>query len=181
MKEQIREMLMKAAGNNNTISYSEVGEVVGLDMANPGERSKLANTLDEINREEHERGRPLLSAVVVQKESGHPGTGFFESARELGKQKPDEDNQVFFTNELKRVFDAWMAAGQQNKTYEVTCLSLIITTHPGNHMGLPLQIIFFYFAVERSFADAEDFRGFFAVAFRFRQRVGDSLLFQFIQ
>ncbi len=112
MKEQIRDMLIKVAWHNNTISYSEVGKVVGLDMANPGERSKLANALDEINREEHERGRPLLSAVVVQKESGHPGTGFFDLARELGKQKPDENNQVFFANELQRVFDAWMAAGQ---------------------------------------------------------------------
>ena len=112
MKEQIREMLIKVAGHNNTISYSEVGEVAGLDMANPGERSKLANILDEINREEHKHGRPLLSAVVVQKESGHPGTGFFELARELGKQKPDEDNQVFFANELKKVFDVWMAAGR---------------------------------------------------------------------
>ncbi|MHC4463824.1 MAG: hypothetical protein ACYS30_20690 [Planctomycetota bacterium] len=112
MKEQIREMLIKVAGHNNTISYSEVGEVVGLDMANPGERSKLANTLDEINREEHERGRPLLSAVVVQKESQHPGRGFFELARELGKQKPNEDNQIFFANELKRVFDASTAVGQ---------------------------------------------------------------------
>jgi len=112
MKEQIREMLIQVARQNNTISYSEVGEAVELDMANPGERSKLANTLDQINREEHELGRPLLSAVVVQKESGHPGTGFFELARELGKQKPDEDNQIFFTNELKRIFDVWMAAGQ---------------------------------------------------------------------
>ena len=78
MKRQIREMLIQVARQNNTISYSEVGEAVELDMANPGERSKLANTLDQINREEHKLGRPLLSAVVVQKESGHPGTGFFE-------------------------------------------------------------------------------------------------------
>ena len=112
MKEQIREMLIKVAGHYNTISYSEVGKIVGLDMANPGERSKLANTLDEINREEHGLGRPLLSVVVVQKESGHPGTGFFELARELGKQKPDEDNQDFFANELRKVFDEWIAAGQ---------------------------------------------------------------------
>ena len=113
MKKQIREMLIKVAGHNNTISYSEVGKVVGLDMANPGERSKLANTLDEINREEHERGRPLLSAVVVQKDTAHPGTGFFDLARELGKQKPhEEDDVTFYAKELKSVFDWWAAAGQ---------------------------------------------------------------------
>jgi hypothetical protein len=112
MKEHIRKVLIKAAKQNDTIFYSEVGKVVGLDMSNPGERSKLANILDEINREEHGLGRPLLSVVVVQKESGHPGTGFFELARELGKQKPDEDNQDFFANELRKVFDEWIAAGQ---------------------------------------------------------------------
>ena len=105
MKEQIREVLINAAKQNNTIFYNEVGKVVELDMANPGERSKLAKILDEINREEHGLGRPLLSVVVVQKESGHPGKGFFDLARELGKQKPHDDNQIFFANELKKVFD----------------------------------------------------------------------------
>jgi len=112
MKEEIRDKLIEAARQKTTISYSEVGKDVGLDMANPGERSKLANTLDEINREEHARGKSLLSAVVVQKESGHPGTGFFELARELGKQKPDEEDQIFFANELKSVFEEWSVAGQ---------------------------------------------------------------------
>jgi hypothetical protein len=32
-----------------------------------------------------------------------------------------------------------------------------IITNPGNHIGLPLQVVFLYFAVERSFAYAEDF------------------------
>ena len=112
MKEQIREVLIKAAKQNDTIFYSKVGKVVELDMANPGERSKLANILDEINREENELNRLLLSVVVVQKESGHPGKGFFDLARELSKQKPDEDNQIFFANECKKVFDEWPPTGQ---------------------------------------------------------------------
>ncbi len=112
MKEQIREVLINAAKQNNTIFYSEVGKVVELDMANPGERSKLANILDEINREEHRLGKPLLSVVVVQKESGHPGKGFFDLARELGKQKPDEDYRDFFAVELEKVFDEWPPPGQ---------------------------------------------------------------------
>jgi len=112
MKEQIREVLIKAAKQNDTIFYSEVGKVVGLDMSNPGERSKLANILDEINREEHGLGRPLLSVVVVQKESGHPGKGFFDLARELSRQKPDENYQDFFANELGKVFDEWPPSDQ---------------------------------------------------------------------
>ena len=43
-----------------------------------------------------------------------------------------------------------------------------------------LKVVLFDFAVECSFADAEDFRGFFTVAPRFRQRVHNSLLLQFI-
>ena len=107
MNEEIRDKLIESAIQKNTISYSDVGEVVGLDMANPGDRTKLGNILDEINREEHENGRPLLSVLVVQKESGHPGKGFFELARELSKQKPYEENNTFYANELKRVFDCW--------------------------------------------------------------------------
>ena len=112
MKEQIHEVLIKTAKQNVTISYSEVGKVVGLDMANRGERSKLANILDEINKEEHGLGRPLLSVVVVQKESGRPGKGFFDLARELSKQKPHDDNQIFFANERKKVFDEYTSPGQ---------------------------------------------------------------------
>jgi hypothetical protein len=35
-----------------------------------------------------------------------------------------------------------------------------IITNPGNHIGLLLQVVFLYFAVERSFAYAEDCGGY---------------------
>ncbi len=38
-----------------------------------------------------------------------------------------------------------------------------IITNLGNHIGLPLQVVLLDFAVECSFADAEDFHGLFAV------------------
>jgi hypothetical protein len=112
MKEQIRDMLIKAAENRKVVHYAEVGRLLNFSMDNPSHRVELGSILGEISTEEHENGRPLLSAVVVHKEDHLPGEGFFNLAKELGKQRPDEDNDTFYVNELQRVFDAWMAAGQ---------------------------------------------------------------------
>ena len=112
MKEQIRDMLIKAAKNRKVVHYAEVGKLLNFSMDNPSHRVELGSILGEISTEEHESERPLLSAVVVHREDYLPGEGFFNLARELGKQRPDEDNDTFYANELKRVFDAWMAAGQ---------------------------------------------------------------------
>lgn len=112
MKEQIREMLIKAAKNQKVVYYAEVGELLNFSMDNPHHRKELGRILGEISTEEDDNDRPLLSAVVVHKEDHLPGEGFFNLAKELGKQKPDEDNDTFYTNELRKVFDAWMAAGQ---------------------------------------------------------------------
>ena len=107
MKEQILDMLIKAAKNRKVVYYAEVGRLSNFSMDNPSHRVELGRILGEISTEEHKSGRPLLSAVVVHKEDHLPGEGFFSLARELGKQQPDEDNDTFYANELKRVFDKW--------------------------------------------------------------------------
>ena len=74
--------------------------------------SVVDRILGEISTDEHDSGRPLLSVVVVHKENHRPGEGFFNLAKELGKQKPDEDDVTFYAKELKSVFDWWLAAGR---------------------------------------------------------------------
>ena len=44
-----------------------------------------------------------------------------------------------------------------------------------------LKVVFLDFPVERSFADAEDFRCFFPVSFCFGQGLFDSLLFKLVK
>lgn len=112
MNETVRDKLIEAARNQRVIYYAEVGELLDLFMDNPHHRRELGRILGEISTDEHDSGHPLLSVVVVHKENHRPGEGFFNLAKELGKQKPDEDDVTFYAKELKSVFDWWAAAGQ---------------------------------------------------------------------
>lgn len=100
-------MLIKTAKDRKLIFYSEVGEYVNLSMKNPHHRTKLGDILCNISTDEHDSGRPLLSALVVHKKDKKPGGRFFDLAKELGKQKRDEDEDSFYADELKSVFDKW--------------------------------------------------------------------------
>lgn len=113
MKNKIRDMLVKAARNGKVVTYTEVGNPVGLFMSDPSHRDKMSDILCEISTEEYNMGRPLLSAVVVYLERNSiPGSGFFKLAKKLGKQQLDEDDDIFYSKELKRVFDMWMMIDQ---------------------------------------------------------------------
>jgi len=105
MKDQIRAKIVETARGRGTINYEEVGKLGNLSMGNPDHRNQLADILDDINREEHRTGGPMLSVVVVKKDSRRPGKGFFELARELGRQAPDVDDETFFITELKTVYE----------------------------------------------------------------------------
>jgi len=111
MKDQIRGKIVETAQGRGTINYEEVGKLGNLSMANPDHRNQLANMLDDINREEDKKGGPMLSVVVVKKDSRRPGKGFFELARELGRQAPDVDDETFFVTELKRVYEYCRSTG----------------------------------------------------------------------
>jgi len=73
MDARLYRRLQHAAANEQIVTYSEVAPLVGLDMNLPDDRAKISALLDEISGFEHSQGRPLLSVVVVQSESGRPG------------------------------------------------------------------------------------------------------------
>ncbi len=115
MRKGIRNILIKAAQERKVIYYSQVGETVNLSMGNPHHRTQLGRILTEISSEEHENGRPLLAAIVVHKDNKKPGEGFFNLAKSLGKQKPNENDDTFCKMEKERVFDEWAVPGAKGQ------------------------------------------------------------------
>ena len=85
------------------VNYGEIAPLVGLDMEQPEDRRRIGAILDRINRVEHRAGRRLLSAVVTLKDANIPGTGFFNLAKELRRQPPNEDDLLFWVEEFQRV------------------------------------------------------------------------------
>jgi len=106
MHKEIYDRLKAVAKDRKITHYSKIAPLADLDMSLQGDRNKIATILDEISTSEHNQGHPLLSAVVIHKHDNIPGQGFFTLAKRLGLQK-QEDNFLFFIEELRRVHDYW--------------------------------------------------------------------------
>ncbi len=106
MNEELYNRLVEVAKTKGTITYSEVAQMVGLDISSPDDRREISRLLCEISKYENKSNRPLLSAVVVRQANGMPGWGFFNLAIELNLYAGN-DNATYFENELKKVHDYW--------------------------------------------------------------------------
>jgi hypothetical protein len=109
MNPRLFRRLIEVAAAQLTISYTEIANLLGLDMSNPDDRLRIGDMLDEINHAEHHAGHPMISAVVVHAQEGVPGPGFFVCARELGQltSRNRQDELAFFVQELQRVHAHW--------------------------------------------------------------------------
>ena len=67
---------------------------------------EVGQLLGEISEWEHNHGRPLLSAVVIRKDTGMPGEGFFSLAKQL-KICQGQNKQSLRQKELKNVYSTW--------------------------------------------------------------------------
>ena len=65
--------------------------------------------LGDVSRRAFDEGAPLLSVVVLGKETGRPGHGFFDLARERGFDVPvDLDTEEgFWLSQLQQVHRWW--------------------------------------------------------------------------
>ena len=105
----IYEEIKEVAKNGGTVHYSEIAPLIGLDLNSRKDLNRLIDILDGINRSEHNEERPLLTAVVVNKNTKIPGDGFFNLAKKLGLYNGG-DNRKYWQAELQRVHAHWRNA-----------------------------------------------------------------------
>ncbi|MDO8468161.1 MAG: hypothetical protein Q7S29_00175 [Candidatus Peribacter sp.] len=104
--ERIREILVQKAKDKQLIYYSELSPMLSNILTIGAHDPPLHHMLGEVSSSEDTAGRGLLSVLVIDKENHQPGHGFFDLARERGRDIADDDK--LFAKEVQNVFDAWM-------------------------------------------------------------------------
>jgi hypothetical protein len=74
--EKMRKELLQAAGEGRTVTYGHLMSKFELLRGGSGEAS-VVGALGEIDKDEHRKGAPGFAAIVVRKDTGFPGGGFF--------------------------------------------------------------------------------------------------------
>jgi len=83
-KTNIRGILIEIARARGTIYYSELSNRM-QPVQIPYWSYAMGGILGEISREESNAGRPMLSAVVINRKDNTSGKGFIKLARRLGR------------------------------------------------------------------------------------------------
>jgi hypothetical protein len=105
--------LIQVALAGQPIFYEDMADIMNLPPTGQYMATETGHMLGEISEDEHNQGRHMLSAVVVQKtgkEKGIPGKGFFTLAvdlRKLGANATDQEKRQFWKNELNQVHAQW--------------------------------------------------------------------------
>jgi hypothetical protein len=75
LQKEMREELRQAALARRTVTYGYLMSRFGLTRGGAGE--SVVEVLGEIDREESLAGAPGFAAIVVRRDTGYPGGGFF--------------------------------------------------------------------------------------------------------
>ena len=102
----IRQKLIESASNEKKLYCGDIA-ISGDDLYMSG----LSDVLSKISRYEYKNGRPLLSAIVVQKENELPNTEFFLLCDSLKTTQSLEEMQ-------SDCFDFW--SKEENKQKYLT-------------------------------------------------------------
>ncbi len=104
VREEIRQILIQVAKARKLITYSELTSM--LQSAYVHYHSPLlAQLLVDIGSQEVRAGRGILPALVVTKDTGLPGGGFFKIADERGYDLSDPEK--FWREAVEKVYEQW--------------------------------------------------------------------------
>lgn len=104
-KQEARSLLIARAKLRGMIPYSDLVKEIRAISLDPHDQ-RLFHLLGEISSEEDADGRGMLSVIVVHKFGDmQPGPGFFELAKQLGRDT--SDILKCWVDELKKVHAAW--------------------------------------------------------------------------
>lgn len=113
MNQQLYDRLTVIAKSEDIVTYGQIAPVVGLSMDVDADRAKMSAYLEEIVRNEHAAGRPLLTSIVVHAGGdNNPGEGFFQIATELKYFSGSRDQfkrLQFWVDAVKKTHRYWSA------------------------------------------------------------------------
>ena len=70
--ESLRQELLRAARSRGTLTYGQLMKILGISRGRP-----LFDAIAEVDRAEYARGAPGFAAIIVRKDTGFPGGGYF--------------------------------------------------------------------------------------------------------
>jgi hypothetical protein len=70
--EGLRRELVKTAQAHETFSYGQLMRLLGISRGRP-----LLDAISEVDKAEYANGAPGFAAIIVRKDTGYPGGGFF--------------------------------------------------------------------------------------------------------
>lgn len=97
---QARAALVVAAMRRTILTYSELGRAIGMDGI--ALRNQMRLVLIEVSNECATRKEPSLAALVVNTQTGEPGSGF-------------RDGKVPWHAEVQQVFRYWTANSRRSQ------------------------------------------------------------------
>ncbi|NOU17251.1 MAG: hypothetical protein HOO91_06795 [Bacteroidales bacterium] len=122
MKKDIRKKLIELARLKTPWSYSQLNDQLqlGLNFQNGYDRDLIGEWLGEISRHEFEKGRPLLSSLVIhQGRDREQGDGFYKLCEELlgtpWEQLKEDKN--FEIEKMKECYAFWKE-GENYRKYK---------------------------------------------------------------
>ncbi len=69
---RFRKVLVAAASRGRTVSYGQLMKEFGLSRGRP-----LTKAISEVDRLEYAEGAPGFASIIVRKDTGYPGGGYF--------------------------------------------------------------------------------------------------------
>ena len=103
----VRDRLISAARRGHKVHYADIAKAIGREIKGPHWAVPIGRVLAPISEDEVAAGRPMLSAIVVSKDSSLPGEGFFKLGQQLGVVEPGEDVQSFAERQIRLVYEYW--------------------------------------------------------------------------
>lgn len=121
MNSRIRNKLIQLCRTDSSpISYRRLINQceLGLNMEIRHEKQLLGEMLDEISLDEHEAGRPLLSAMVMDKKKGQ-GDRFFKlcESLEMGEWKELKKKEGFREEQVEKCQKFWQVDSNYEKYF----------------------------------------------------------------
>jgi hypothetical protein len=113
-RRDVYEELLEAAGSGRTVTYGHLMKKFGISRGHP-RGAGIVGVIGEIDKRESERGSPGFAAIVVRKDTGFPGGGYFcydEVPEHLRRPKGQGANPKLSQGEREYV------RGEQRKIWE---------------------------------------------------------------